>query len=254
MATPSSLNPHEKPSAPLNVQLGITSDTMLTVGWEAPKHDGGDVITKYRIEWDIAIGFTTASIPPHKGYIDIEASAHKSYTIELLSTDIAYFTRVFAINMAGAGIPQESNPISLRPARQVPGKPHSLMASPGVYSGEIYVTWQYPRIPNHGIPCSGTALIAGQCPTAYDGSVPASNGGEKITEYEVEINERPDFGGIDGSRKLSTITSCTIENMSKGRSYYIRVLARNAIGSGRYCDKSGSAFCNGIAVNAVAPL
>jgi hypothetical protein len=52
MSTPASLNPHQRPSPPTNVKLGITSDTMLTVGWSPPLSNGGDSVSKYRIEWD----------------------------------------------------------------------------------------------------------------------------------------------------------------------------------------------------------
>uniref|UniRef100_A0A7R9WKX3 Fibronectin type-III domain-containing protein n=1 Tax=Pseudictyota dubia TaxID=2749911 RepID=A0A7R9WKX3_9STRA len=256
-STPRSLNPHQKPSAPSNVRLFATSDTMLTVGWGAPVSNGGDEVLMYRVEWDTAPGFTSRSLPPHKGYIDLEASLHRSYTIELLSEEKSYYFRVAAINSAGVGIYQNSNPLQKSPKLQIPGNPHSLVASTGIAAGTVEVSWQPPRIPHHGIQCSGTDEIPIECPTPYGGGNPASDGGEALTAYELQWNESPGFVGADGGRLTlpETITSYTLQHLIGGRTYYVRVLARNSLGSGYFCQNSslsGMARCNGDRISAIA--
>ena len=235
MSTPSSLNPHQRPSAPSNVKLGITSDTMLSVGWEAPLSNGGDTISKYRIEWDTHPSFSSFSEPPNNGYVDVGPTA-RSHTIELLSTTKNYYVRVQAFNTAGGGSLQTTTPSDASPRLQPPGSPFSLQVfASSTVVGRIEVVWQRPRVPFHQIPCSsdGTTII--DCPTPYSGTLPSSDGGEAITEYELEYNERRDFSGPNGGRQSYTGYSAAIDNLYSGREYFVRILARNSVGSGRYC-------------------
>ena len=235
MSTPSSLNPHQRPSAPSNVRLGITSDTMLTVGWEAPLSNGGDAISKYRIEWDTHPSFSSFSEPPNTGHVDVGPTS-RSYTIELLSATKNYYIRVQAYNTAGGGSLQTATPSDASPRLQPPGSPFSLQVSASsTIAGRIEVFWQRPRVPFHKIPCSsdGTTII--DCPTPYSRTLPSSDGGEAITEYELEYNERRDFSGTNGGRRSLTGYSAAIDNLYSGREYFVRVLARNSVGSGKYC-------------------
>jgi hypothetical protein len=251
--TPSSLNPHQTPSAPTNVVLSTTSNTMLTVSFGAPSSDGGDTVSEYRIEWDTANGFNSGSLSPHKDSVTVSATAHTSYTITSLSSSTSYFVRVAAVNSAGVGTYKTTTPASTLPSIQVPGTPHSLTAVTGTNGGEIVVTWQRPRVPHHGYPCSGTTAAPNDCPTPIGGSVSASDGGVAITEYEVEWNEQSNFGGSDGSSvNVAGVTTKTITGLVEGRIYYVRVLARNTVGSGGFCEKGGNDICDGTAVSAVA--
>ncbi|KAL7440180.1 hypothetical protein ACHAXH_004154 [Discostella pseudostelligera] len=235
MSTPASLNPHQRPSPPTNVKLGITSDTMITIGWDPPLSNGGDSILKYRIEWDTKPTFASSSYLPNKGYVDVAPSV-KSKTIQLLSNQKSYSVRVFAMNTAGFSLPQVSTPTSANPSLQVPGKPHSLQAVPGQSPGTINVSWQRPMIPAHSIPCFSDGPIVSYCPTPYGGSIPASDGGDDITEYELEYNERSDFLGNDGGRRIYIGVYAVLNHMYSGRTYHIRILARNSIGSGKYSN------------------
>lgn len=232
LSTPNYLTPHSIPDPPSNVLLEVTSDEMLTVGWNAPLSDGGDPVAKYRIEWDTVATFSSTNPPPHKGYVDVEANIHFSHTIEMLSSKKVYFVRVFAFNTAGMSEETVSDPLYASPSKQVPGQVESLSARPGSASGEIEVEWELPMVPHHGIPCSGTLEAPFPCPARYEGGFVSSDGGDKIYEYEVEYNERSDFSGADGRTKFVTGTATTLQNMHSGRQYYVRVLARNTIGSG----------------------
>lgn len=234
-STPSSLNPYTAADGPTNVYLRQTSASMLTVAFDAPTNNGGDSITQYRVEWDTASGFNSALSTPHKGYVDVDASLHSSHTIESLTQGQNYYVRVFAINSAGVGASTTSSPAFVAPALQVPGKPHTLLASTGSSSGEIILNWQFPRVPWHTIPCSGTTSSASDCPTETGGGNPSSTGGSSIVEYQVQYNELADFTGYDSGEFTTTYTTYTLNGLTPGRTYYMRVLARNAQGSGSYC-------------------
>ena len=231
-STPPSLNPHRTPDPPRSIVLASTSETMITVGWSPPMSDGGDPITKYRIEWDEREDFISYAMPPNKGYRDIDAS-NESFTIGLLNKRKTYYVRVGAINSAGVGMSRTSNPSNVTPANQVPGKPYSPTATSGSLVGSIHVSWLHPVIPHHSIPCSGTENDPAPCPTPYGSNLPAANGGSAVQEYEVELNQEEGFhhGSI---RKTTSQLATTVEGLIPGRIYYVRVLARNKMGSGAY--------------------
>jgi hypothetical protein len=171
----------------------------------------------------------------------------------LLSSSKVYFVQVYAINSAGKGSPQQSTPLYVKPTKQLPGSPHMLVAQTGTMKGTISIIWQRPRVPHHRIPCSGSYKAPLECPSPYGGgNGPISDGGDYISEYEVEYNERSDFSGVDGGRRVLTAFSCTLTNLTEGRRYFVRVLARNAIGSGRFCERSGLNFCDEDIVSAIA--
>merc|ERR1712227_858091 len=109
-STPAALNPATKPSLPTNVQLGVTSDSLLTVSFDEPLNNGGDTISNYLIEWDVSASFNSVSTLPNKGSVTISASSDSSYTIQLLTANTKYYARVSAINSVGYGIPQLASP------------------------------------------------------------------------------------------------------------------------------------------------
>jgi len=234
-SSPPSLNPHKPPSAPTGVEVKVTSETMLTVGWHPPSNNGGDQIRKYRVEWDTRASFESANSPPHKGYIDVDAEENSSHTITMLSPDKVYFIRIFAFNSAGLGDPAVSDPLYVSTSNQVPGIVQGVaIHESSSSSGSLDVKWQRPLIPHHGIPCFGTLDKPRECPSRYGSTLRSSDGGEPILEYQVEYNERSDYRGTDGGRKIVSTTYTTIDQLTSGRNYYIRVLARNTVGSGPY--------------------
>jgi hypothetical protein len=181
--------------------------------------------------------------------VDLSASAYRSYTIQYLKTGTAYYVRVFAVNSYGLGLPGSSSPAYAQTSLQVPGRPHTITAytysgsSSSSLTGSIKVSWQRPRIPAHGIACSGLAASPNDCPTAVGGSLPQSDGGSSILEYLIQYNELPDFSGYDDGQVVasastssaSSLTLYVLTNLTPGRTYYLRVLARNALGAGQFC-------------------
>jgi hypothetical protein len=232
VSVPSSLNPCRVPDGPSNVVLKVTSSSMLTVAWAAPAFNGGDSITLYKVEWDTSQTFASNA----KGSIELDGTKFTSYTI-LAPTMSNYYVRVSAKNSIGYGVTTVSFPSFATPANEVPGYPHTISAVTGDSSGQIKVTWQRPRIPWHGVPCSGTLASPTDCPPMILGSgIPASDGGLAITEYVVSYNEQQDFSGFDSGDISTTNNFLTIPNLTPGRKYFIRVLARNSQGSGPYCS------------------
>merc|ERR1711871_928203 len=239
ISTPDKWHPHEVPDGPNNVKLSVTSDTMLTVSFDAPEYNGGDTVTSNTVEWDTTSTFNGAATPyPRKGSVTLDASTDLSTTLTLLTAGETYYVRVFAENKAGKSVATLASPASAKPSLQVPGKPHTLNAAAGDTAGVVSVSWQRPRIPHHGVPCSGLPTSPKDCPSEVGGNFPSAFGGSDITEYVVSYNEKADFTGFDGGSVSTTSTSLVLTGLTSRRKYYIRVLARNARGSGPYCKNS----------------
>jgi hypothetical protein len=230
-STPTYLQPYEISGKPTDVNLAVTSSTMLTVSFDEPVNTGGDSIKEYIVEWDTASNFNF-----EKDSLTLDASLHRSVTLTNLLSVKTYFVRVIAVNNAGNSQPQLSSPQSASPSNREPGKPHSIVATTGNVQGEIDVSWQRPKIPWHTIPCGGLVTNPLECPSESGQSDPSSNGGMPIYEYTVSFNERADFAGFDSGEVVTTKTQHTIKNLIAGRTYYIRVLARNSMGTGQFCS------------------
>jgi len=235
-STPASMQPYEASSAPTNVLLAVTSNSMLTVSFGYPENDGGDDLISYQVDWDTSPLFNGIVSAPHRGSVTLDATSYNSYTIQYLTEGKTYYVRVYAINSADPSVQALTTPAFAKPALQIPGKPHTIIAESGSAQGSIYLMWQRPRIPWHDIPCSGTLEAPHDCPTAIGGGLPASTGGTPIKEYLIAYNEREDFKGYDAGEHTTTGSSFTITGLTPGRLYYIRVLARNSVGSGLFCS------------------
>jgi len=260
-SSPPALNPHESPSAPTSVILGVTSDSMLTVSFFVPTNNGGDEVSSYVIEWDTSSEFNSLDLPPHKDSFEVQdALSHASYTIESLSESRSYFVRVFAKNSAGAGTPQDASPSFGVPIHQIPGKPHSLIATTGVESGELHVAWQRPYVPNHGIPCYGTVDAPLECPDRSSLGDYASDGGAAINRYRIQFIQTSDFDMIssdnswtDAQNEIAcdsyaqdcSVTLGTSDGLALGAEYYVRVQAYNSQGYGSACSTDDSLLCAG---------
>ena len=248
-SAPSSAAPYEESGAPSNVVLGVTSDSMLTLGYGYPEDDGGDSITAYRVEWDTSSSFNSLSASPHKGTVDVDATVALSYTIDELSPSTTYYVKVSAINAAGYGAPSAT--LSAAPDLVIPGAPRSLSAAPGG-EGEVDVAWLYPRVPHHGIPCAAFAANPSECPVALGGALPESTGGAALLEYEITASESPLFDGTDTHTVTTSSTSVTVSGLTPDRRYYVRVAARNSVGTSAFCENEGTT-CTGAQLSAVAP-
>jgi len=234
---PLSEYPREIPTAPTNVQVAITSgrvnDGKVTVTWDAPTCDGGDVVTQYRVKWDVVPSMNSLELAPNKGEVPVLVSASDSYTISNLTPGRTYYIMVAAENSVGRRY--TAAPLSIIPAFQRPGKPSNVeLAIPGVCAsvGCITVDWDAPVVPAHGIFCSGLAT-PNLCPATM-GRNQEADGGSPITHYTLEWSRDDDFCNIDGTADVpSSATgtfSYTISSLPQGLAYYVRLYAVNGYG------------------------
>lgn len=236
-STPTYLRPTEASSEPNDVNVAITSSTMITVSFDEPTNLGGDSISFYKVEWDTASNFNGPYAgTAHKGSIERDASLHRSYTITGLSTGYSYFVRVFARNSGNVLSAPRTISTATTPSNREPGKPHTISVTTGSSTGEIEVSFNHPSIPWHGIPCAGLITAPDECPSENGVNTPSSNGGILITEYIINYNERADFLGLDSGEVVVTSNVHTLKNLIAGRIYYVRVMARNSQGSGQFCS------------------
>lgn len=235
ISSPASLNPYTTPSAPTKVVLGVTSSTMLTVQWDKPDDNGGDTITAYVVQWDISASFDSLGAEATK--IKITDTTQRSYTITLLTPETVYFVRVTAMNAGGLGTPQVSTPPSQIPVNTRPGKPHSLQVAPTATARTLQVSWQTPRVPAHGIPCSGTQLVPLSCPVFV--SLDVVFGGSSFESYLVQWSDNSDFTGFNWMSV--TTTSALVTGLNSGRPYFVRVLTVNREGQkSDFCARANS--------------
>lgn len=80
LSSPTKMQPYTTPSAPTQVALGITSATMLTVRWAPPSDDGGDTISSYVVQWDVAAGFDSLALTTGTT-VTVSDPTQRSYTI-----------------------------------------------------------------------------------------------------------------------------------------------------------------------------
>ncbi|KAK1941930.1 Titin [Phytophthora citrophthora] len=224
VSSPTSQQPYTTPSSPTLVMLGITSSTMLTVGWTPPTDDGGDVVSGYVVQWDVAATFDSLATGSTTAVIN--DATQRSYTITLLTPGTLYYVRVYAKNSGGTGIPQTSTPASMIPVTTRPGKPNSLAVAATATTGQLQVVWQPPRVPAHGISCAGTIQSPQSCPAL--GGLDMVFGGVSLESYLVQYADSSDFSL---AKEVSvTTTSAIITGLESGKTYYVRVLAVNSQG------------------------
>jgi hypothetical protein len=240
--SPNKLNPSEPPQAPMEVYLGSTSPSMLTVTFAPPISDGGDTVTKYEIEWDQSPTFNSLT-----GGAKVQVAAtERSYTMSTLTPNVIYYVRVFAVNGRGVGSEAKASPQFKKPQLQVPGVPVMVLAEQPVppTTKKVKVTWNRPRIPHHGYPCFGTAANPTNCPTYVSGSDPMSDGGAAITKYKIQFSASPAFLASATFEKevTNSATQYTLgvnEGVQSGVKYYVRVMAYNSEGFSNPCGNTG---------------
>jgi hypothetical protein len=252
-STPNSEHPRQLPTAPTGVEVGVTSNSKLTVTFAPPYSDGGDPVTKYKIEWDRSSSFGSLLSLPHRGEVEVFATQNMSYTINSLTSGTVYYVRLSAANNVGYGAVQMSSPAFAIMYNQVPGKP-TAATTVAYNSTTMRVDWSAPFIPAHGIACGGRGSDhpdPNVCPSGM-GSGTEADGGVAIHQYVVEWDTQANFGStnalpLKGSAVIGDMTSKPfayyITNLPC-YDYYVRIYAHNTIGTGQACNKDGS-LCDG---------
>jgi len=203
---PSPQKPMVVPGAPTSVTLSVVSESELRVVFNAPRDDGGDTVSQYKIEYSTSPSFTNPNVVYVK-YLDGGAPFQK--TLSGLTQGTYYFVRVSACNSQGCGTVTPTVPPSLNPF-QASSSPSNVV---------LYVT-------------SDTMLTVGF-------SRPLDDGGDPVTQYRVEwdtvatfnsLSSAPNKGFVD--LDASQFSSYTLTYLTAGQRYFVRVFAKNSAGLG----------------------
>jgi hypothetical protein len=172
---------------------GTRGNALVNLSWTVPTYPGADPITDYTIEYSINNSTWTAF--PHS------ASTATSIAVTGLTNGTPHYFRVAAVSAAGTGL--YANLVGTLTPATVPGAPTSVSATPA--SGQLTLNWV----------------------------APASNGGEAITDYLVEMStDNTNWTSV--SHAPSTATSTVVTGLTNGTPYYYRVAAINVLGTGPY--------------------
>ena len=186
------------PGMPMNVMAAATSDTMITVTWEAPASNGGSDITGYMVQSKYGDGEWMDVDPAHTG-MDM------MYMDTGLMPGTTYYYQVLAVNAVGNSAWSDTTMATTEAV--APGMPMNVMAA-ATSDTMITVTWE----------------------------APASNGGSDITGYMVQskygdgewMDVDPAHMGMDMMYMDTGLMPATM--------YYYRVRAMNAVDNGEWSD------------------
>jgi predicted phage tail protein len=171
-------------------------NAQVSLSWIPPTSDGGAAIVGYDVYLGTSSGGESAA--PVNGSL-ITATG---YTVTGLTNGTTYYFTVDAVNAAQlhSARSAEASATPVSPAT-APGAPSGLTATAG--NAQVSLSW----------------------------TAPASDGGAKITGYDV-------YEGTTASVKTtapvasSNGTSLTVKNLANGTTYYFKVAAVNAVGVG----------------------
>merc|ERR1711871_1784394 len=98
--------PLQKPDVPTQVTLLVNTASSLKVLWNHPASSGGDMIIKYKVEWDSKASFSSGPGGAALSRQDVLLATPSTdckvtpceYIISSLSKGTSYFVRVFAYN------------------------------------------------------------------------------------------------------------------------------------------------------------
>merc|ERR1711988_1796895 len=178
----------------------------MGIEFNPPSSDGGDDVTSYKVEYSTDAAFGTVS---EEIFTYLDGGSPFQKTISDLTAGTYYYFRVSAGNSQGYGQTTASTPSSLNPYTTADGP-----------------TNVYLRVTS-----------ASMLTVSFD--APTSNGGDTITQYRIEWDTASGFnsalsaphkGFTDVDATLHS--SHTIESLTQGTSYYVRVFAINSAGVG----------------------
>ena len=180
------------PDAPTAVSA-TGAASALRVSWTAPASTGGEAITQYTAS-AFAAGTGGSAVS------SCTSTSALSCTIGSLTSGTTYHVEVTATNAVGTGT--ASSPRVEATAGTVPGAPGSVSA---VRSRDgVSVSW----------------------------SAPSSDGGSTVTGYTAEAFTSTSSSAAAVASCTTTALECTITGLDSATTYYVSVLATNAVGGG----------------------
>lgn len=232
----------ESPGSPPTEPRAVSAtpgELLIVVGWEPPLFDNSEQPLRYRA---YAIPGTTRPTGwiPSDATPSCEVTAGLRCTITGLPGDTPHTVAVVASNEFGSSPPSLWDKAAVTPwgtsGAQSTSTTLALPGAPGTpqltaSDGEVEVRWSAP-----------------------------TSGGGSITGYRVTIatSASGTFAGAggtcsSGSTSASSATSCTASGLDNGTTYYVRVAAINAAGTGPDSDTSSGATPRGVPGRPAAP-
>jgi predicted phage tail protein len=180
------------PGAPTGL-TATAGNGQVSLSWTAPASDGGAALSGY----DVYLG--TSSHGESAAPVNTALITTTGYTVTGLANGTTYYFTADAVN--GAGLHSgPSNEASATPVT-APGAPTGLTATAG--NAQVSLSW----------------------------TAPASDGGAKVTSYNVYEGTTATFKDA-APAAMATSTSMTVQNLANGTTYYFRVTAVNQVGEG----------------------
>uniref|UniRef100_A0A4W4F294 Myomesin 1a (skelemin) n=1 Tax=Electrophorus electricus TaxID=8005 RepID=A0A4W4F294_ELEEL len=185
------------PSPPLTVTMVERVRDCMVVSWRAPANTGGADIRGYYLDYRTVKG----SIKSQWREINVKIITGTTYKVENLKENTLYEFQVRAVNQAG--ISEGSVPSAATECKEwtvaVPGPPHGLRVQE-VRKDSVVLLWEPPTFDGRGA----------------------------VTGYYVDIKEEK--GRWRGRIKILSLTQIT--GLKEGKSYMLRVHAKNVVGVG----------------------
>jgi subtilisin family serine protease len=182
------------PSAPTSLSA-TPLGLSIRLSWTAPAQNGGSVITDYVAQFSTDSGATWSTFSD-------SVSTSPTTTVTGLTNGLTYQLRVSAVNSVGTSAPS-SVVIAVPWAASLPSSPLDLtIASYGL--NQVGLSW----------------------------TIPATNGGDTITDYVIEYSSTSGSTWATFTDPVSSIRSTTVTDLVSGVSYIFRVSARNSAGTG----------------------
>ena len=169
----------------------------IRFAWTAPAVNGGSPITGYKVDYSTDANFTA-------NVTSIVVGNATSYSPTGLAPETTYYGKVSAVNAVGVGAAATAVSASTLPVSAAPNAT-SLTATA---LGSVKLMWV----------------------------APTNTGGSAITGYNVQYSTVEDFSSDVVSVSFANVTSGTLVGLKSGTSYYVRVAAKTAAGTGSYSN------------------
>ena len=199
-SVPVSGTPTTAVGAPTAV-VATPANGMATLTWDAPVGTGASAITGYIVQLSTSSAGTYADAA---GCTSAATSTSRACTATALTNGTTYCFRIAARNATETG--SYSSPTSVQPSITAPGTPTSVTATSADASAKL--AWMAPAV----------------------------DGGSAVTGYSVQVSTSATgtFAAAAGctGAAASTSLTCTATGLTNGSTYWFKVAAKNAVGTG----------------------